>query len=418
MLEVIKNALWSPLTVLNLALVGIAILFVTKFFTLLKLPQIFCDTVLQARKNRKAFGLMCTSLGGTIGVGNAIGVAGAIIDGGAGAVFWMAVASILGMAIKYAEVYLSLYFKGHSRSFFGPIAYIEAGIGSKAMSFVYAFLCLGVSFGMGNLSQVKSALISLDGIMPIPEYVLSFILAIAFLYVALGGIDKIRSFSEIAVPFISLSYILLLTVILYKQRAYISDAFSEILSGSGVVSGIKWSVIKSGITSGFSKAIFSSEAGLGSAGFAHSASNTEPCEQAKWGVVEVFVDALICIMTALALLTFSARLSGAPETFMTRGIFALSFGKAGEIFYSVSMLIFAFSSLICWYYNGACALSYIKDGKGVKKIYCCIFATLIFLASFIGDSIIIDLSDIANALMMIVNVSALWVLVFKIPLTF
>lgn len=418
MLEVIKNALWGPVTVLNLALIGTVILFTTKFFTLIKLPQIFRDTVFKIRKSRNAFSLMCTSLGGTIGVGNAIGVAGAIIDGGAGAVFWMAIAGVFGMAIKYTEVYLSLYFKDSPKRFCGPIAYIEAGIGSRAISFLYAFLCLGVSFGMGNLSQVKSALIAFDGITPVPEYVISFILAIIFIYVALGGLDKIKSFSEVAIPLISILYIFLLTVILFRQRSYIPQAFSQILSGSGIVCGIKWAVIKAGITGGFSKAIFSSEAGLGSAGFAHSASNTSPCEQAKWGVVEVFIDALICIMTAVALLTFSSRLSGAPEMFMTRGIFALSFGKAGEIFYGISMMIFAFSSLICWYYNGTCALSYINGRKGVKGLYCFVFATLVFLAGFIGDSIIVDLSDIANALMMLVNLSALWVLVFKIPLTF
>ncbi len=411
MLEVIKNIVWSPVTVLNLGLLGLIILIKTRFFTIIKLPVIFRDTIFSVKQNRKAFSLMCTSLGGTIGVGNAVGTAGAIIEGGAGAVFWMAIAGLLGMAIKYIEVYLSLIFNG-------PIGYIEKGIGSKVMAWVYAFLCIGVSFGMGNMSQVKSALVAIEGAVPIHRCLMSFIFATAFLYIAKGGLDKIRRFSEAVIPFISLFYIVLLAVILYRQREFLPSAKDSILSGSGIFTGIKWALIKQGITGGFSKAIFSSEAGLGSAGFAHTESDILPNEQAKWGVVEVFIDSLICIMTALALLTFSHTLCGVPEIFMTRGMFALSYGWAGEIFYGVSMLIFAFSSIICWYYNGSCAVKYICKKISAQKLYCFAFTALVFASGFIGDSTVLDISDIANALMMTVNVCALWVLVFNNSLTF
>ncbi len=411
MLEVIKNIVWSPVTVFNIGLLGLIILIKSRCYTIIKLPIIFGDTLFSVRKNRKAFSLMCTSLGGTIGVGNAIGVAGAIIEGGAGAVFWMAIAGLLGMAIKYTEVYLSLMFGG-------PIGYIEKGIGTKVMAYVYAFLCIGVSFGMGNMSQVKSALAAIEGTVPLHQCLIAFAFAIAFLHVAKGGLETIRRFSEYAIPFISLIYIVLLAIMLFKQRNNLRNVTDMIINGSGIFAGIKWALIKQGITGGFSKAIFSSESGLGSAGFTHTESNMTPHEQAKWGVVEVFVDSLICIMTALALLTYSQSLANVPEIFMTRGMFALSYGKTGEMFYSVSMLIFAFSSLICWYYNGSCAVKYICDKEHTKKLYRFAFTALIFFSAFLKDSTVLDISDIANAIMLTVNVSALWVLVFNNSLTF
>lgn len=410
MLEIIKNCVWSPVTVINLLLVGCFVLFKTRFRTVLNLPSIFRDTVFSIKKNRKAFSLMCTSLGGTIGVGNAIGVAGAIIEGGASAVFWMGVAGFIGMAIKYAEIYLSLAYKG-------PIGYIEKGVGSRAIASVYALLCIGVSFGMGNMSQVKAAVVSANGLLPFHEGIMTFIFAIVFLIVARGGLEKIRRFSEAVIPLVSLVYIFLLVFILIKQRGYLPEAVEKIKTGAGIFAGIKWAVVKRGITSGFSKAIFSSEAGLGSAGFAHTESELLPSEQAKWGVVEVFIDALICVMTAMSLLTFSADLGGVSETFMTRGMFALSFGRIGEIFYGVSMLGFAFSSIICWYYNGFCAVNYLSPKK-LDTFYLISFTVLIFLSGFIGDSIILELSDIANGLMMLVNTTALWVVISKNSLTF
>ena len=349
MLELIKNALWSPLTVINILLIGIVILAKTRFNTLFKLPSILRDTIFSTRRNRRAFSLMCTSLGGTIGVGNAIGVAGAICEGGAGAVCWIAIAGIIGMAIKYAEVYFSMIYNG-------PIMYLEKSIGSKALSTIYAFLCVGVSLGMGNMAQTRSAIASVSGILPISGTMVAFFIAIAFLYVAKGGIEKIRKFSEIAVPLVSLMYVLLLGLILIHEREYLGTALKTVIKGSGVIVGIKWSLIKKGITIGFSKAIFSSEAGLGSSGFSHMESKIPPKEQAKWGVVEVLVDSLICIMTALSILVSENEVTGLPETHITRGVFTSSYGRFGELFFCLSMLVFAYASIICWYYTRTCAI--------------------------------------------------------------
>ncbi|MBE6701446.1 MAG: sodium:alanine symporter family protein [Ruminococcaceae bacterium] len=418
MLETIKNFVWSAPVVINLALFGVAVLIKTKGYTFFRLPSILKDTVFKIKKSRKSFAMMCTSLGGTIGVGNAIGVAGALTEGGAGAVFWMGIAGILGMAIKYAEIFLALTYKTPGIKSYGPMAYIEKGTGTKFFAVIYAFLCVCVSLGMGNLAQVKSAISAFDGIFSIPEFVLSGIIVIVFFRVVIGGIKKISSFSEIAVPVISLVYIFSLLFVLFKFRENVPNAIRGILSGTGLMTGVKWAVIKKGITSGFSKAIFSSEAGLGSVGFAHTSSDTDPHEQGKWGVVEVFVDAVICIMTSIAILTLSKEISGVPTSYMTRAVFAYSMGVWGEIFYGVSMTLFAFASLLCWFYNGSTAVEYITKKKSVSNFYCLLFGVIIFASAFIKDCVIIDLSDIANGVMMTMNLCCLWLILFKNTLTF
>ena len=123
-------------------------------------------------------------------------------------------------------------------------------------------------------------------------------------------------------------------------------------------------------------------------------------------------------MTALCIVVYSSKVGCLPETYVTRGVFALSFGRVGELFFGISMIIFAYASIICWYYNGVCAVKYIGNNKNLVNIYCFLFAIVIFLSAAASDGFIMDISDIANALMLSVNICALWVLVFNNSLTF
>ncbi len=355
---------------------------------------------------------MCTSLGGAIGVGNAVGVAGAIYESGAGAVFWMAVAGIFSMGIKYAEIYLSLIYKSSGNEK-GPLSYIRRGIGSSFFSYLYAFLAVLVSLGMGNLSQIKAGINSASETIPIPSSILGIILTTVFFITAIGGLKKISSFSEVIIPVLTVIYIIILGIIIFRQRANLADSFHGILKESGVFYGIKWSLVKRGITGGFSKAVFSTEAGLGSAGFTHAESTSPPKEQARWGIIEVFIDSVICIMTAIAILSMGELAWFHDPGLITKGVFEKNLGGFGEAFYSVSMLLFAFTSTLCWYYNGLCAVNYIKKEK-YNKFYLFVFCSVMLLSPFISDSIIVDLSDIANAVLMIVNLPAIILLIKKI----
>lgn len=388
---------------------GIIILFKTRFFVVRKIGIIISSTIGKVRKQKKAFALMCTSLGGTIGVGNAVGVAGAIAEGGAGALFWMAVAGIFSTSIKYAEIYLTVYYRGKS-DIKGPFAYIKSVTDGNFFALIYAFLCILVSLGMGNLSQIKAALSASKDVFPIHPLCLGIILTVLFLFTALGGIKKISAFSQTAVPLFSILYIVLLSIILFKGRAKLPEVLSDILNSSGIFCGIKWAAIKKGISCGFSKSVFSSEAGLGSAGFSHGETDEEPFLQARWGIIEVLTDTVICLMTGLAVICVGNVPDFQSVSLITKGVFEINFGTLGGIFYAVSMLFFAFSSVICWYYIGTSALSFITKNKKVKSFYTFIFSLFIALSYFISDRIIIEFSDTANALMMLINLPAVMIL--------
>lgn len=412
MLENIKNYLWTFPCAFLVILSGIIILFKTKFFVIRKIGKIFGSTVGKIKKQKKSFALMCTSLGGTIGVGNAVGVAGAILEGGAGALFWMAIAGLFSMAIKYGEIYLAVYFKRADVK--GPITYILNVTDCDFIAILYAFLCILASLGMGNLSQIKAAVSASTGVIPLSSFAISIILTVLFLFTVSGGIKKISSFSKIFVPLFSLIYILLLSVIIFKEREKLPEAFISIANSSGIFCGIKWSVIKKGVSNGFSKSVFSSEAGLGSAGFSHAETDEAPFLQARWGVVEVLVDTVICIMTGLAIICMEAVPSFQDVMLVTKGVFEYNFGVFGSIFYAVSMLFFAFSSVICWYYIGTSSLYYITKSQKINFLYTFVFSILIALSYFISNKIIIEFSDIANALMMIINLTAVMILAKKI----
>lgn len=413
MIENIKNYLWAfPCSIL-IIIAGIVILFKTRFFVLRKIKTIILSTVGRVRKQKKAFSLMCTSLGGTIGVGNAVGVAGAIAEGGAGALFWMAIAGLFSMAIKYAEIYFAVIHKRRSGTA-GTIAYIEKATGCSLFALIYAFSCILVSLGMGNLSQIKAALSASKDVIPLSPLCLGLIMTGLFLVTALGGIKKISAFSQTAVPCFSVLYILLLSIILFKERERLPTAFESIVNSSGVFYGIKWAVIKKGISCGFSKSVFSSEAGLGSAGFSHGETDEEPFIQARWGVVEVLTDTVICLMTGLAIICVGNIPEFQNVSLVTKGVFEINFGVYGSIFYALSMVFFAFSSVICWYYIGISALSHITKSKHIKCFYTIVFSIFISLAYFISDKIIIEFSDLSNALMMLINLPALLILSKKI----
>ena len=410
MLENIKIFLWTwPCSVL-LIITGMLIMIKTRFFYIINFCDIIKNTLLKIKNNRQAFKVMCTSLGGTIGVGNAIGVAGAIAEGGAGAVFWMALAGIFSMSIKAKEIELSIKYK-KSKFEKGAISYIQNGIGSHTFALIYAFLCIFVSLGMGNLSQIKSALNATSSTIKISQTTVAFLFCFIFFVIIIKGLNKIISISEFLVPVISLLYIIGLVIILIINISKLPLVISKIFEGSGIICGFKWSLIKRSVSEGFSKSIFSSEAGLGNAGFVHSETNVSPLEQSKWGALEVFIDTLICILTALALMLSKAPSSFYNYSFATKGIFEMNFGVFGADFYAISMLLFAFSSMLCWYYIGCYAIKYITYSKLVEVIYTIVFLSLITLSPFIKENIIMNLSDIANALMMIVNLSAIIVVI-------
>lgn len=416
MLENVKNFLWSPATILFIVVLAVILAVKTRFRALSHPIKKLKTTLFSKSKNKSSFEAMCTALGGTIGVGNTIGVAGAIAEGGAGALFWMITASFFGMVIKEAEIFLAVKFKPVGNQNSGPMYYIERGIGSIFFAKCWAVLCILTAFGMGNFSQSMSCINSIHKTVGINKAVISLLFSLLVFLILKTGLFGIKKAVSSAVPVISVLFIVLSFVILFIQRHNIPSAMCEIFKSAfnfkSGITGVKWSAFCASIRCGFSRGIFTNEAGLGSACIVHSTSDeTSPEKQASWGVVEVFIDTVvICTLTGLMILSLRCNYKniGIEET--TLIVFTDTLGKLGSVFYAVSTFFFAAASILAWYFYSECAIRYIGIKKDFLKIYKFLFALACFFGGIIPAKKILQISDIFNALMLITNLCAVFLL--------
>lgn len=413
MLLFLKNILWSPVTIILIAVTGTTLSFKTHHRALKHPIKKLKETLLSHEDNHSAFEATFTALGGTIGVGNTIGVAGAIKDGGAGAVFWMIIASLFGMVIKESEIYLAIKHKRAGNLFSGPMYYIEDKIGIRFFAKLWAVSCVMTAIGMGNMSQTMAASNSLTTTFGTPKIIISSIVSIIVIVTILSGITFIKKHISVAVAFISIVFVFSLIYISFKQRNNIPQTLElivkDVLSFSKAVKGTKWAVFASSVRTGFSRGIFTNEAGLGSASILHSTSNENtPEKQSAWGVIEVFIDTvLICTLTSLIILTSERNVLSLPTEEVTFSIFEATLGRFGAVFYSVSTLLFALASVSAWYCYAECALTYL----GASKKQILIFKIFFTIASFIGgiaeSNKVLLFSDIFNGIMLIINITAM-----------
>ncbi len=412
MLELVKSILWSPITVVFIAFVGTVLWIKTSFRATRNIKRLFKETLFS--NNKSSFEATCTALGGTIGVGNTIGVAGAISEGGPSSLLWMLIASVFGMVIKEAEIFLAIKYKPYGNDFSGPMYYIENGIGSKKLAKLWAVSCILTSFGMGNIAQSMAAASSVEGLITVNRLFVCVLLTMIVAVTVSLGLEGIKKVVGMIIPFITAAFILSIVVILIinakKIPSAISSVFTSALNLNSSVIGFKWCVIASAMRSGFSRGIFTNEAGLGSACIVHSSSDEKtPENQAKWGVLEVFIDTVvICTLTGVAII--SSNFNELPIEKITQYVFISSLGKIGAVIYASSMLIFALASIIAWFCYAECALKYL--GKSTK-LFKLLFITATFLGGLINAGKVLIISDIFNAIMLITNLIALLLLSSK-----
>lgn len=414
MLYSIKNIIWGPHTLLLILILGTTLIIKTHARALSHPIKVFKSTIFSINSNKSAFKSMCTALGGTIGVGNTVGVAAAIYEGGAGALFWMLVAGLLGITIKEAEIFLAVKYKPTFSKYSGPMYYIEKGVGSKVFAKLWCISCIFTSLGMGNASQSMAVTTSLKETFGIEKYISAILLCIIVFIILTGGGERIKSFSSAVIPYLTLLFVLFSIVILFVQRSNLPSAISEIFKSSlnvhSGVSGFKWASFCSAVRIGFSRGIFTNEAGLGSASIVHSSSGENDSEkQAMWGIVEVFIDTIvICFLTGLVILTSNTNTTSVEK--ITLSIFESTFGSVGSIFYTVSMLFFAIASIVAWFFYANCSLDYIKANKTVKKSFLSLFIITVFIGGVFRSHEIIITSDIFNGIMLLLNSCALFLL--------
>ncbi len=377
-----------------------------------------------------SFQAASTALASTVGTGNIVGTAQALCMGGPGAVFWMWAVSFFGMIVKYAEIALSLSFRPESAPG-SPMHYISAAFKrfGGAAAAVYAFFAALAGLGMGNMTQVNSAALSLAGAAESlfgPDSVseerlrliFGLVMAALCLIILSGGAKSIGRTASLLVPFMSLSFILLSLGVLccHGQRLpsvlvyIIQDAFNP-RAALGASGGLASSAA---LSWGLRRSAFSNEAGLGSAAIAHGFSNAEcPVEEGFWGVFEVFADTtLLCTLTALVILC-----SGAPVPYGTSpgvgllcSAFATVYGSRLSVaFVALCMALLAFSSIMGWALYGSSCWEYLF-GKRASVLYRLVFSLAVVAGSVSSAELVWSLSDLFNALMSVPNLLAVFLL--------
>ncbi len=298
----------------------------------------------------------------------------------------------------------------------GAMYYIERGLGTKWLAVIFSVFCIGASFGMGNMAQANSISDAMKTSFGVRLPVTGIITAILVGLVIIGGIKRIGKFAEMVIPFISVMFVLFSLVILFINIKNIpqvfKNIFSEALGFTSVGGGLTGALVKQAVSVGVKRGVFSNEAGLGSSVMAHCASDTkEPVVQGMWGIFEVFVDTMVvCTLTALVILSTGVmNTTSADGSSLVIKAFEKDLGKAGSLFVTVSIIIFAFATLIGWSYFGEKAMEYLFSTKSVV-IYKFIFTAFVFIGATLELKLVWDISDTLNGLMAIPNLIALWLL--------
>ena len=426
-----NRVLWGTPTLLLLCGVGVFFTVRLRFFPFLRpgvwlrgtLGTLFGKGKAEVRAGGAGvspFQSAATALAATAGVGNIVGVSGAIALGGAGAVFWMWVSALFGMMTKYAEVLLAVKYRGtdaDGRPMGGAMWYLRDGLKSPLLAGVYAALAFFSSLGIGNLVQCNSAAGAITGAFPdIPAWAVAVVLACAVTAATAFGVRGIAKTAEAVIPFLSVVYVLLCAGVLIACRDRLPGAVGEIFRGAFSVRAAGCGIgggMLCAMRYGVGRGVFSNEAGLGTSAFAHAASNERvPCKQALWGIFEVFVDTvLMCTLTALVLLCACSpeQLSRADGALLPIYAFSRVYGGFGRVCIAVSVLMFAFATVIAWYYYGNCTLSYLFP-KRKNAAYRVIFPLVAAAGCLFRSELVWSMADAANGLLLLPNLTGLLLL--------
>lgn len=366
---------------------------------------------------------LTTALAATVGVGNIVGVATALSIGGPGALFWMWVTGLVGMASKYTEAFLGVRFREEDSSghiLGGPMKYLRKGIGGKlgaTLSIAFGIFAVVASFGIGNLTQgnaVASAMNDAFGLEPVATGVILFFL---IGMVLLGGIETIGKVTSAFVPLMIIIYILGGTIVLITNAADIPGAlgliFTDAFTGTAATGGFVGSTIMVALQMGVARGIFSNESGMGSAAIAAAAAQTNhPVRQGLVSMTQTFIDTLVVVtFTGLTIITTGTWTMGASEAgSMTAEAFSRGLpGHWGGTIVSVSTMFFAFSTIVAWaYYGERCLIALV--GMHGSLPYRMIFTCVVFVGAVSEIQLAWILADIANGLMAIPNLIGLLLL--------
>ena len=432
LIALVNGIVWGPLMIFAILGTGLYLSIGLKFMPIRMIKAGFV-LIYKGRKEDKKegeispFNALMTSLSATIGTGNIAGVATAIFLGGPGALFWMWIAALFGMATKYAEAVLAVHYRERDEEgnhVGGPMYYIKNGLGKrwKWLAFAFAFFASIAGFGIGNTIQAHSVSDVLASSFGIPELYSGLVLAVLVGLVLIGGIRRIASFAGAIVPFMSIVYLLTgLLIVLLNITALpealsliITSAFTGTAASGGFAGASVWAAMQFGVARG----IFSNEAGLGSAPIAHAAAKTDSSvRQGLIAMMGTFIDTIvICSVTGLAIVLSGEYLSGQSGATLSALAFSKTLPFVGEYVVTFSLILFAFTTLVSWSFYGEKSLYYLL-GQKVIIPFRVAWILVIPLGSMMDLNFIWLLADTLNALMAVPNLIALILLspvVFKL----
>ena len=369
------------------------------------------------------FQALMTALAATVGTGNIVGVATAIALGGPGAVFWMWMTGLVGMATKYSEALLSVKYRvtdSRGQQSGGPMYYLSRGIRfqplGKILGFLFALFAAVAAFGIGNMVQSNSVADAINVSFGVPTWISGLVMAVLAGAVILGGIQSIGKFTAVFVPVMIVAYMLGALVIIVIHIDRVPEAFGLIFGNAfaptPAVGGFAGAALAAGIRYGVARGIFSNESGLGSAGIAAAAAQTKnPVTQALVSMTQTFIDTIIvCTFTAIAILSTDAWTTGANGAELTQMAFRDGLpGVWGGIIVAVSLSMFAFSTILGWSYYGEKCIEYLLGPKSILP-----YRILFVIATFYGAVRTLDfvwgVSDVMNGLMALPNLIGLLLL--------
>ena len=421
-LSAISSFIWGPPLLILLSGTGLYLTLSLGFLQIRYLPRalgyLFARGANKGKGDVSSFAALCTALAATIGTGNIVGVATAVQAGGPGAIFWMWLVALLGMATKYAECLLAVKYRVRDKYGFmagGPMYYIERGLGIKWLAKLFAlFGVLVAFFGIGTFPQVNAITHAMQDTFSVPVVITATVVTVLVAMIILGGVRRIARASAVIVPFMALGYVTTSIIILIvnydKLPAAISLIIQSAFNPQAALGGAVGFTVMKAIQSGVARGIFSNESGLGSAPIAAAAAQTkEPVRQGLISMTGTFLDTIIvCTMTGLVLVITGAwsnpELSGAS---VTNYAFAQGLGTSfGATIVTVGLLFFAFTTILGWCYYGERCFLYLVGIRGIK-LYRFVFIVLVGAGSFLTLDLIWILADIVNGLMTFPNLVAL-----------
>lgn len=428
----VDSFVWGPVMLVLLVGTGIFLTVRTGFHTWTNLPYALKSVLSkEARTTERGtgdispFAALMTALAATIGTGNIVGVATALVSGGPGALVWMEISAIFGLTSKFSECMLAIKYRtvnDRGEMLGGPMTTMKRGLKNKTfgavLAMLFAIFAVVASFGIGNMTQANSISTALNSSFHVPTYVTGIVITALVLLILLGGITRLSKVSSVIVPVMAVFYLVFGIIVILGNITSIPSAivlmFRCAFSPTAVAGGVGGSIVASMMQAmrfGVARGVFSNEAGMGSAAITAAAATTDdPVRQGYINMTGTFFDTVvICTVTGLAIC--SSGVLGMTDasgellegSALTIAAFQTVLGDFGAYMVTIGIVLFAFSTILGWEYHGEKALEYIVKKPAICMTYRVLFAVIAFFGSTMSLDLVWNLSDIANALMAIPN---------------